>query len=281
MAGEHGSQGATQAVVPQAATTEGAALLGGKANEGNPQGHTSPEVTVTSPEEQGRGHALPYTIDLTTGEPLKGIEAKLIRIKTIKDPNAPGGLRKIEINYNEKADGFVEKTKALIPQNDGESEFDYNVKILDEVGKRVRFRGDYRDKEDAIYDLTKTEPEAATLLMAIEAKKALLMQAENEKALKQAIIEGALDQRRQVRTAVRHDAIAAELAGNFDKFFAEKPLGADGKPAGKMEAKELPEGDLTAFTFIADRLMDVQDAGLGNSENGQPLTYREAFAKLL
>lgn len=206
-------------------------------------------------------HKYPYFEDLPTGEPLAGIEAKLIRVKTIRDPNSPGGVRTVEINFLQEVDKLVTQARATDTALQNMSD----EQILDVLESRVRYPGDYKDPsvKDAVYEMTKKLPDQEVLLMAIEAKRAMLLQKDNERM--------SADQlhRREVQTGVRHDTITAEIDGTFDKYFDQ-----DGP-------KEIPQDDLTAFTFIADALMDVPDQSLGTGSDGKARTYREVFKELL
>lgn len=216
-------------------------------------GDRMPQSDASSAEARAQAHEFPYYRD--TGEKVS-IEQ----------------FEKTHPEYVTAAQELVTIAKGIIVKNDGESDVQYNQRIMDAVVDRLKYPGDYETKDDALYTAVSTHPrvlERADLsLIGVEVQQAhytkgvqkMLREAEQNRLQEVA--------RRKVRTIVRRGGEPAHVMGEYDPFFDE---------AGK--AKETPKKDLYAFGLIADQLLDISDTTLQVTP-GQTKTYRELMRDL-
>jgi hypothetical protein len=150
----------------------------------------------------------------------------------------------------------------------GEKENEYRKRILTEVTKRLRFLGDYRGKDDALFELLQEKlprDEGDKMLMAAEAMYYLQLDKENQEMIRQ------YEKRvkdlgfSRMRTTVSR---AGEL---FDLSGMEEIYDAQGKK------KELPYRDMLASAILYERLMDLP---YEKTPDGNILTFRQKLEKM-
>ncbi len=190
-----------------------------------------------------------------------------------KDTSNGVGPKEFIRQYPEQAklaDELVDKAKTLASKQESESEIDYQKRMFDDVENRLRFPGNYKDTNDDLFLAIQNSPlnqEPHYALMAVEAKRALYLQKENEDIIKST--QGHLDRlfRRDVKTEVTHEGEPWYVEGDYEHYFDEN-----------QRPKELPKTDLYAFTLVADRLLDISDPAVQKA--GETKTYREQMKEL-
>ncbi len=168
------------------------------------------------------------------------------------------------------ADTLVGKAKTLTPKIESESETDYQKRMFDEVESRLRLPGNYKDQKDTLFDTIEQTPgmdQPHYTLMAVEAKRALYVNGQNEQLTQQA--QGRLDRvfRRDVKTEVAHVGEPSYVEGDYEHYFDEQ-----------QKPKELPKTDLYAFTLVADQLLDITDPAVQTA--GETKSYRQQMKEL-
>ncbi len=252
-AGEPGlGEGATstvQTAAQQAATQEGARPQGGAKVEGT----TPQRPEQQQPKAEQERHKLPYYKD------------------TGKDSAiTPEAFLKKYPEQEKLADELTTKAKELFPQEENESEVDYQTRIYNELEKRLRFTGDYRGTEDELFAAIQDHPDMDKpyyTVMAVESKRALHLQAENKRLEEDARNRLGRIFRRDVKTEVVHEGDPSYVEGDYEHYFDEN-----------QRPKELPKTDLYAFTLVADRLLDIVDPA--TQAQGEIKTYRQQMKDL-
>ena len=181
---------------------------------------------------------------------------------------------KLYPEHVEVAQRIFEKVKSKIPRNSGEKEEEWQIRVWEEIKKRLSLPGFYSKKDDEIYSMLITDPELIVplkdshfILMATEALQIQLKKQINQQyeARHKTDLERLF--RRDVKTVVSHVGEPAYIEGDFDHYFNEQ---------GKI--KEGPAKDLLAFTLVADRLLDVP---FETDSSGKEITYRERMRQLI
>jgi len=164
------------------------------------------------------------------------------------------------------AKDIVEKAKALVPRNEGESDDSYQQRILETVRGRLQTPGNYKDANDPLYLVIVNRPDLTqphNVLMAME-----YLQAERAMQLNEARINASQNSmsrqfRRDVKTEVVHAGEPSFVEGDYEHVF--------NKTRGTREG--MPQTDIYAFTIVADRLLDVTDTSIQSGD--EPKTYRQ------
>ncbi len=169
------------------------------------------------------------------------------------------------------AERLIGVARGVIPRNPGENDLDYNTRLAKALEDRLRWVGDYADKEDDVLRRTIGELRRHSggvplrndlLLMALEVQRADMLAEDNARISRGEKNDTRRQERLSVKTEVVREGDVAFVEGDYDSFFEPDKILEDGG-----EAKLAPSRDLEAFTLFADPLLDVKD------ENGR--TYRE------
>lgn len=266
----------------------------------DPAANASPAEASKAGQTAGSGETK------TVGEKLFGHELPFYRDGG--ESETPEDIKRIFPKEVKVAGEVVAKAKEMVPQNSGESDYDYSMRVLEEVDKRLRFPGDFKGKEDALFQTITTSLKGRTsgnqnqkeavradhVLMAIEASKIDLMREDNEAMKSRSNVDLSRVFRRKTKTVVTHQGEPSFVEGDYERYFRERPaaeravvddngnpvLGKDGKPVIRpaFESAEMPKADLYAFTLVADRLLDITDPVMQVS--GESKTYREQMKEL-
>jgi hypothetical protein len=181
---------------------------------------------------------------------------------------------KLYPQYIETAQKIFEKVKSKIPKNSGETDEAWQLRVWQEIGKRLSLPGFYTKKDDEIYSMLVADPEFVAslkdshyILMATEALQIQLKKQINEQYRQRHEADLKKVFRGDVKTVVSHIGEPAYIEGDFDHYFDEQ---------GKI--KEGPAKDLLAFDLVADRLLDVS---FEVDSSGKAVTYRERMRQLM
>lgn len=238
-----------------------------------PKVDTSSDASV----DKARAHGYPYMRDMGTGVPLEEVEQRLIIQEPIFD--AKNGEKTVEVNYMTQVSELMKK----VTDAKGADTVEQDINKLNQLEERVRYFGDYVKKKDPLFDLTKRYKHQNLLLMAIEAKRAQIMQGANEaggKTLRSKATPANEDpnHRRELRSTVMHDNAISEIGGNLVDYF--DTVDANAKQGERVKANPEQQRDMESFALVADKLMEVADPSLGKGTDGKTLTYREVLASL-
>ena len=181
---------------------------------------------------------------------------------------------KLYPQYIETAQRIFEKVKSKIPKNSGETDEAWQLRVWQEIGKRLSLPGFYTKRDDEIYSMLVADPEFVAslkdshyILMATEALQIQLKKQINEQYRQRHEADLKKVFRRDVKTVVSHIGEPAYIEGDFDHYFDEQG-----------EIKEGPARDLLAFDLVADRLLDVP---FETDSSGRKVTYRERMRQLM
>jgi protein phosphatase len=181
---------------------------------------------------------------------------------------------KLYPQYIETAQRIFEKVKSKIPKNSGETDEAWQLRVWQEIGKRLSLPGFYTKRDDEIYSMLVADPEFVAslkdshyILMATEALQIQLKKQINEQYRQRHEADLKKVFRGDVKTVVSHVGEPAYIEGDFDHYFDEQ---------GKI--KEGPAKDLLAFDLVADRLLDVP---FEVDSSGKAVTYRERMRQLM
>lgn len=179
---------------------------------------------------------------------------------------------------------LFDNAKTLLPQNAGESAYDYTMRVLEEVDKRLRFPGDFKGKQDELYveisqNTNLTRPDLA--LMAVEVQKIDLMQVDNDRMKASATDRLGRVFRRDVKTEVVHEGESSFVEGDLEHYFKDRTAAEQDHKNPETwkapEARDLPQADVLAYTLVADRMLDAVIPG---QAEGGANTYRDRMGEL-
>lgn len=181
---------------------------------------------------------------------------------------------KLYPQHIETAKKIFEKVKSLISKKSGETDEVWQLRVWQEIGKRLSLPGFYTKKDDEIYSMLVADPEFVAslkdshyILMATEALQIQLKKQINEQYRQRHEADLKKVFRRDVKTVVSHMGEPAYIEGDFDHYFDEQ-----------RKIKEGPAKDLLAFDLVADRLLDVP---FEVDSSGKAVTYRERMRQLI
>ncbi len=213
-------------------------------------GGQPPDREKPSGSETPRGQDFPYFVD--TDRAVDAAEFKKLYPQEI-----------------EKTTKVIDAVKELIPKKDGESDDDYQERVLSEVENRLRFPGNYKGKEDELYKRIVNDPNLPRpdiALMAVETGKIDLLAQINQKLKEQYSRDLSKVQRRDVKTEVTHVGEPSYIEGDYEHYFQDGGV-----------AREMPKTDLYGFTLVADRLLDTH---IPSQSEGTSQSYRERMREL-